>query len=118
MKSAEEDTKVAESLFRSRYYNHCLFFCHLFVEKILKAYFTREKDDTPPPTHDLLRLAKRTSLEADESLEKDLEEITTFNIRARYNNIKREFYKKATKDYTSKWFKRSEEIYQWIKKQI
>ncbi len=47
-----------------------------------------------------------------------LKEITTFNIRARYDNIKLEFYKKATREYTEKWFSTAKEGYQWLKEKL
>jgi hypothetical protein len=32
-----------------------------------------------------------------------LKEISTFNITARYDNYKRDFYNKATEEYASEW---------------
>lgn len=37
VEGAKDDLKTAKSLFASKRHHHCLFFCHLFVEKIIKA---------------------------------------------------------------------------------
>jgi len=47
-----------------------------------------------------------------------LRQISLFNLDARYEDYKEEFYKKATKKYTLKWINIAERIYQWLKKQI
>ena len=116
--SAKRDKETAEILFANKRYDHCLFFCHLFLEKALKALVIKKTDQAPPWTHDLLKLARVAELTLSASLKKDFQEINSFNIRARYNDVKLEFYKKATKRYTGRYFQRCQEIYQWLKKQI
>lgn len=39
-------------------------------------------------------------------------------IQARYDDIKLAFYKKATKDYTGKYVKITEELMIWLKKEF
>lgn len=118
LSSAKDDFKTAEVLFRSKRYHHCLFFCHLFLEKTLKALVVRVTDQSPPWTHDLLKLTKLSKISLSSSLKKEIREINSFNIRARYNDVKFKFYQKATKTYTEKYYQRCQEIYQWFKKQI
>ena len=117
-KSAKKDKQAAKVLLENKRYYHCLFFCHLFLEKALKALVIKKADQAPPWTHDLLKLARAAKLSLSLSLKKDFQKINSFNIKARYNDIKLEFYKKATKKYTEKYFQRCQEIYQWLKKQI
>jgi len=102
----------------SKRYHHCLFFCHLVVEKALKALVTKETGDHALPTHNLIRLAKNANLSLSPEREAGLEEINTFNIRARYDDYKLEFYKRATREYTRKWKRRSLEVFQWLKEQL
>jgi HEPN domain-containing protein len=45
-----------------------------------------------------------------------LTEINTFNIRTRYDDYKRTFYKKATKEYTEEYINYAKEFRIWIKK--
>ncbi|MGH7601969.1 MAG: HEPN domain-containing protein, partial [bacterium] len=37
LESAEKDWDVARNLFKLKHYAYCLFFCHLTLEKLLKA---------------------------------------------------------------------------------
>jgi len=62
IKSAAEDLITAESLFKSRRYLPCLFYCHLFVEKIIKALIVKKTRNNPPYGHKLVRLAKLTTI--------------------------------------------------------
>lgn len=117
-KSAEEDLKTAKSLFLSKRYPHCLFFCHLFVEKLLKAHATKETKKPAPYGHNLLRLAEMSGLNFSEEQLNLLDEITAFNIEARYNDYKFQFYKRASKEYTERYFKRAREIYLWLKRTL
>lgn len=118
VKSAEEDLKTAKSLFISKRYNHCLFFCHLFIEKILKALIVKKTEKLAPYDHSLLRLAESSGLEFSKEQLDFLDDITPFNIRARYDDVKLSFYKKADKEYTEDYFKRSQKMYYWLKKKL
>lgn len=41
-----------------------------------------------------------------------------FNIRARYEDYKQEFYKTCTKEFSEKYFNQIEELREWIKKKV
>lgn len=104
VESANEDFKTVKGLFSLKRYSGCLFFCHLALEKILKALFLKRNNSYPPPAHKLVRLATQSKIKLDEESQKHLAEITTFNIEARYDILKERLYRKATKDYTKKYF--------------
>ena len=57
-KSAEKDHETAEYLLEGKKYSACLFFCHLMIEKILKALVVKETKTHSPYTHKLVDLAK------------------------------------------------------------
>lgn len=118
LKSAEEDLKTAESLFKSKRYHHCLFFCHLFIEKILKSLVVKKTKQQSPYGHNLLRLSELSGIKFSQKQLDLLDEITSFNIEARYNDFKFKFYKKATLDYTQIYFKKTKEIYLWLKQKL
>jgi HEPN domain-containing protein len=118
LKQGYEKWKTAESLMTLKRYADALFFCHLSLELEFKALITIEKRDYPPFIHDLLKLVSLTDLPLTQKQIDDLEEITTFNIRARYDDYKSEFYKKATKAYAEKYFQSAQELRIWTKKHI
>ena len=47
-----------------------------------------------------------------------LDTITTFNIRARYDDYKQLFYKKCTPEYTKIWVAHIEEMMEWLKEKL
>lgn len=114
--SAESNRLVAEDLFKLKHYDWSLFLWHLAIEKSLKAKIAAIGKEIPY-VHDLLRLAKEANLPTTGERAEQLNEITTFNIEARYDDYKRAFYKKANKPYTEKWSAVCREIIQWIKSQ-
>lgn len=118
VKSSEEDLKTAKSLFDSKRYAHCLFFCHLFIEKILKALIVKSTKDNPLPIHSLPRLSKDTRIILSNEQMLLLDEINEFNIRGRYNDIKFRFYKRATSEFTKKYFDQAKKLYLWLKKKL
>ncbi|WP_162416869.1 HEPN domain-containing protein [Cyclobacterium roseum] len=53
IKGAEDDLLTAELLIRERRILHGLFFCHLVVEKAIKAHVVSTTKDFAPRTHNL-----------------------------------------------------------------
>lgn len=116
--TANDDLQTAESLMAAKRYHHALFFCHLALEKLLKGLVFQHTSEHAFPIHELKKLARQAKLALTPALEKQLDEITTWNIRARYDNYKREFYTKATRQFATKWFARVKEIFLWLKQQF
>ena len=47
-----------------------------------------------------------------------LDEITSFNLNARYDDYKKEFYKLCNQDYTKNWIEKIKNIHKWIKEML
>ena len=92
--SSDKDFSTMENLLKSQDNTWALFIGHLVIEKLLKAYYLKTVDDTPPYMHHLLRLAEKTDLPLSEVQKDSLILLTTFNINARYPDYKQDFYKK------------------------
>ncbi|MFQ5638416.1 MAG: HEPN domain-containing protein [bacterium] len=45
-----------------------------------------------------------------------LDTITSFNINARYDDYKKEFYNLCTREYAELWIERIKELRKWTKK--
>lgn len=118
IRSAEEDVKTAEALFSAKRYLPCLFYCHLFVEKILKALVVKKTREPAPYGHKLPRLAKITSVDFTQEQMDFLANLTTFNVRARYEDYKFKIYKQATENYTKQYIQKAKEFYLWLKKNL
>jgi len=110
LKSSKEDYKIAEDLIDMKHYQWALFLCHIAIEKVLKANYIKINDQYPPPIHKLVKLATDCKIELSEEQVDDLREMTSFNIEARYDIIKDKLYKKATKEYTKKYFQKTKNL--------
>ena len=100
MDDACEDFKTAQQLIKLRRFHHALFFCNLSLEKLLKGLIYKQTNTHPFPIHRLLDLSQQAKLSLTKTQKENLIEITSWNIKARYDSYKREFYKKATKEFT------------------
>jgi len=116
LKSAIEDLETAKDLFRLGRFSGCLFFCHLVIEKVLKSVYIKVNDAYPPPIHKLVNLANLSKITLDKNLKLYLTEISTFNVEARYDIFKEKLYKKATKQFTLKYFNITKELFIKFKK--
>ncbi len=115
---AEEALNVAGHLFEAKDYSYALFFGHLALEKMLKALYVNNRKEHAPPIHNLQRLAKLAGLSLDEDKIEKLILISSFNIEARYPDIKRSFREKCTKEFTINQMRIIKEIYKWLKEMI
>jgi HEPN domain-containing protein len=70
-----------------------VFLGHLVIEKLLKALYVKRLQKHPVYSHDLLRLAKKIDVELPSGYDEWLDEITTFNLNARYDDYKQSFHK-------------------------
>lgn len=115
---SDYDIKTAEYMLQSKRYPYCLFMCHLAVEKILKAIIVVETGKHAPYSHNLVELAKNSKLDFDEAQKDLLADLTEFNLEARYPEWQKDFYKKATKNYTIQYLNDSIKIHKWLKKHL
>lgn len=109
---ARDALDTAEKLYAVKKYDHALFFCHLAVEKALKARYISRHNQLPPYTHDLRRLAELAECDLDDQQRRqNFEEINAFNVAGRYAEEKRVLSAKATPEYTKVWLDRTREIF-------
>jgi len=105
-------------MFTNGEYVWTLFVGHLCIEKLLKAYYVKEVDTTAPRIHDLYKLAMRCNLEMSEEQMDSLQYVTLFNIEARYEEYKRDFYYKCTKAFAESNIKTIEGVRTWLLEKI
>jgi HEPN domain-containing protein len=115
IESSDRDFKTMKNLYQSKDFSWSLFIGHLVIEKLLKALYIKNIHQHPIPIHDLTRLAVRSGVECSEETLNLLDTITTFNINARYEDIKQAFYLQSTKEFATIWINHISELRQWIK---
>ena len=106
------------NMFANGEYVWSLFVGHLCIEKLLKAYYVKEIDTLAPRIHDLYKLGLKCNLEMTEEQMDALQYVALFNIEARYEEYKREFHKKCTKDFTANNIKTIEGLRTWLLEKI
>ena len=116
--SSDKDFKTMKNLMRSDDYNWAMFLGHLVIEKLLKAVYVKVHKKHAIHGHDLLRLTSSLGLELDSDKEEWLDQLTTFNLNARYDSYKQEFYKLCTKEFAIEWKLKIEELRKWLLNQL
>jgi HEPN domain-containing protein len=118
IETSNDDFYTMQTLFNSKSYGWSLFLGHISLEKLLKAIYVKRFNEHAPFTHNLYRLAELLNLDLTEEYSDWLDEITSFNLNARYDDYKREFYKTCTPEYTGRWIENIKELRTWIEKML
>lgn len=116
LKSSDNDYQTMQYLFKGKNYAWSLFVGHIVIEKLLKAFYAKTIDANAPFIHDLLRIAEKAQLKLSEEQKDFLDTLTSFNIKARYDDYKLRFYKMCTKKFAAKYLSKIREFRIWIKK--
>ncbi|MFW8600419.1 HEPN domain-containing protein [Desulfobacterota bacterium M19] len=116
--SSDNDFRAMIHLHEKGDYSWSLFIGHLVIEKLLKAWYVQNITNTPPFIHDLVRLAAKGKLSVDENKKDLLDTISTFNLRARYDDYKKEFQQKCTSEFATKWVNIIKELREWTKSKL
>ena len=93
VETSDNDFNTMLTLFNSKSFGWSLFLGHISIEKLLKALYVLRFREHAPFTHNLYRLAELIGLELSDEYSDWLDEITSFNLNARYDDYKSEFYK-------------------------
>ena len=114
---AEYDIEIAESLNKLKKYLYVGFFCHLIIEKTIKAYFWFKVKSDPPYTHNLQLLASKSGL-SDLMSEVNinfLNKLMPLNIEGRYPSDKELLMKRLDEKTVNEILNNTIELQKWIK---
>jgi len=117
---SDEDLRAGMTMLQGEHYLYVAFLCHLSIEKIFKAAYTKLKENTSPYLHDLIVLAERSGFDHQLSDEQRLfiAEINPMNIEARYPEYKSKILKSLTFLKCSEMLEQAKNLQQWTKQQI
>lgn len=118
LETADYDLKTAESMLKEKRYLYVGFCCHLTVEKLIKAYFWKVKNEEPPFTHNInIILGKLELLDIVPLKHQNLiDELIPLNIKSRYPDDKERIYKLLNYNKCRSLIKQTKEFRTWIKK--
>ncbi len=114
---ATDDLDVAKTMLASRKYLYVGFFCHLLVEKGLKAHFWRSHGKEPPYTHNLQYIAEKAGLSnaLDEGQFELLDRLMPMQIAGRYPTDKYKLLKSLNEEISLNMIADSERFLNWLK---
>ena len=118
IETSDDDFNTMLTLYNSKSYAWALFLGHISTEKLLKALYVKRFKEHAPFTHNLYRLGELIGLDLSDEYSDWLDEITSFNLNARYDDYKKEFYQLCTLDYTRTWIEKIKTIRTWIKEML
>ena len=106
---------TADLLIRERRTLHGLFFCHLVIEKAIKAHVVKKIGDVAPRTHNLIYLSEKAELEFDDSTQMLLGILMKYQLQGRYPD-----YNPVLPDQlkVNEYFNRTQELLQWLKMKL
>jgi HEPN domain-containing protein len=81
---AKSDLETAELLISGSKVIEGLFFCHLCIEKALKAVIVKENRQIPPRTHDLFSLATKAQINLSQKDQEHLQILMKYQLEGRY----------------------------------
>lgn len=113
-RSANDTKTIAEESYANKHFDWAFFQWHLAIEKLFKGIIAKT-GKIPLPVHDLAKLASIAGISLTSQQRNQLDEITSYNIDARYDDYKRNFYKKVTKkEYYEHWQNICKEVFVWL----
>ena len=117
---SEYDYETAKAILDTGRYLYVGFMCHQAIEKILKAYWQKIKEQIPPKTHNLLYFVTETGLRtklSDSQLD-FIDELDPLNITSRYPESYSAVFERIDHKECESLYLRTGEFLEWIKKKL
>lgn len=116
--SARYDLETAQHMYKSGRYIYTIFFCHLALEKILKAKAQEVTGKLPPKTHNLRYLLNLSTLEVPEDILEFLSKLSDVSIPTRYPEDFTKLLDAYDKRKVSEYKDKTKEAFEWIRKSL
>ena len=112
---ADSDIDTAKILIKNEKYLHGLFFCHLTIEKIIKAHVVKVTNQIPPRLHNLFRLLEMTAVDVDDKTLEFFGILMKYQLEGRYPDYNPVIPdERKVEDYLRK----TKENLAWLKKKL
>ncbi len=115
VKGAQDDLFTAELLIREKRILHGLFFCHLVIEKGLKAHVVDKTNEVAPRSHNLIYLSEIAGLELDDNTEIFMGILMKYQLQGRYPD-----YDPVIPGVLklNEYFEKTKTLFQWLKEKL
>ena len=107
-------------MYATKRYLYVGFMCHQIIEKLLKAYFVKSRNQDPPCTHKLRMLIDESGLskEIDEDTLMFIISLQPLNIEGRYPTYKESLLKILTDEKCKSMVENTKEFFEWLKQKL
>ena len=114
-KGAFDDLDSAKILIERKRLLHGLFFCHLVIEKIIKAHVVKFTNEIAPRSHNLIFLSEKANLTFDDDDETFLGILMKYQLQGRYPD-----YNPIIPEISNvnNYLIRTEKVLIWLKKKL
>jgi len=112
---AQSDMVTAEILIEKRRILHGLFFCHLTIEKALKAHYVKFNVKLAPKTHNLIYLADNANLVLNDSQLQFLGHLLKYQLEGRYPDDE---ISSPKLDIAENYLKETKELLEWLMQKL
>ncbi|MBI2257554.1 MAG: HEPN domain-containing protein [Flavobacteriia bacterium] len=115
MNGADEDLVTAALLIKEKRILHGLFFCHLVIEKAIKAHVVKNSGEVAPRSHNLIYLSEKTDLSFENDCEMFLGILMKYQLQGRYPD-----YNPVLPDISkiNEYFEKTKIILEWLKEKL
>ena len=117
---ADYDLETAKAMLDAARYLYVAFTCQQAAEKMLKGIFVKENHETPPYTHNLLRLLDGLSIRdvMDEEQKRFMEMLNSYYLESRYTEELAELSKVLTRKKCEEVYSNTEGLVAWLKTKL
>lgn len=113
--NSDKDIDTATLLIDAKKYTEGMFFCHMSIEKIIKAHVVKKTEQIPPKTHDLFYLANIAKIEFSESQSDMMNILMKYQLEGRYP----EYYPRVpSSEKIIEYLTKTKELLQWFNKML
>lgn len=112
---AEDDLITAALLIKEKRTLHGLFFCHLVIEKAIKAHYIKVVEEVAPRSHNLIYLSEKAELVYDDDTQIFLGILMKYQLQGRYPD-----YNPILPDQhrIDEYFNKTKELLKWLKMKL
>ena len=114
-KGAKDDLDSAKILIERKRLLHGLFFCHLVIEKVIKAHVVKQTQEVAPRSHNLIFLSEKANLEFNEDDELFLGILMKYQLQGRYPDYNPII---PDKSRANDYLERTKKLLTWLKKRL
>lgn len=113
--TAEDDLVTAEILMTKKRLLLSLFFCHLTIEKAIKAHFVKQTGEYAPKSHNLFFLNEKAMLNFSEDEYVFLGILMKYQLEGRYPDYNPDVPSIET---VQNYIQQTKQLFEWLKKTL